>query len=153
MATLLQSLTKIGILIMLVCLSTQIVSAQAPEINPLRNDKNEQIFLPGASGENKADQGQFIQGTFLPRVTTTVIGLTGGLAFLFVIIAGVQILAAFGVEDKIAKAKKTLTWAIIGLLISILSYAIVQIIVSVDIGTKKAPAAKNPQAQQQPKQP
>lgn len=87
------------------------------------------LKLPGAG----TDQGQALQQNVLPAVTNIVIGLTGGLALLFVIFSGIQILTAYGNEEKIGAAKKTLTWALLGLVLSILSYAIVQIIVSIKI--------------------
>jgi hypothetical protein len=87
------------------------------------------LQLPGVG----TDQGQKLQQNVLPTITNIVVSITGGLALLFVIISGIQILTAYGNEEKIGEAKKTFTWALIGLLISILSYAIVQIIVSVKI--------------------
>ena len=92
------------------------------EITPLK--------LPGAGTDNS----KALYEKVLPGITNTVIGLTGGLSLLFSIIAGIQILMAYGNEEKIGAAKKTLTWALLGLLISLLSYAIVQIIVSIHIG-------------------
>ena len=44
------------------------------------------------------------------------------------IVGGIQILTAYGNEEKVSAGKKTMTYAIVGLLIAILSYAIVSII-------------------------
>ncbi len=90
---------------------------------------NTTLRLPGVGTDNPAA----LQQSVLPTITNLVIQLTGGLALLFVIISGVQILTAYGNEEKIGAAKKTLTWALAGLAIAILSYAIVQIIVSIQI--------------------
>lgn len=87
------------------------------------------LKLPGVG----SDQGQALQQNVLPAITNIVIGLTGGLALLFVIFSGIQILTAYGNEEKIGAAKKTLMWALAGLIISMLSYAIVQILVSICI--------------------
>lgn len=87
------------------------------------------LKLPGVG----TDEGKMLQENVLPAITNIVVSITGGLALLFVIISGIQILTAYGNEEKIGEAKKTLTWALLGLLISILSYAIVQIIVSIKI--------------------
>lgn len=106
-------------------------AAPAP-INPVTGDP---IYLP-AAGNPQGDQSNYIQKTFLPSVTVTIITSTGALSLLFVIISGVQILIAFGNEEKITAAKKTLTWALVGLVIAILSYAIVQIIVSIQFAPK-----------------
>jgi len=56
------------------------------------------------------------------------------MAFLFIIIGGIQILTAYGNDEKITNAKKTIQYAIVGLLIALLSYAIVSIIGGLNIG-------------------
>jgi hypothetical protein len=88
------------------------------------------IMLPGAG----VDQGKALQEQVLPNITNIIISITGGLSLLFVIISGIQILTGFGNDEKIGEAKKTLLWALVGVVISLLSYAIVQIIVSIQIG-------------------
>mgnify|MGYP001559198568 CR=1 FL=1 len=88
------------------------------------------LKIPGA----KSDQsGKYFQENFLPKLTGMLIASGGGIALLFVIIGGIQILTAYGNDEKIATAKKTITWALAGLLIMILAYSIVQIIVSIKI--------------------
>lgn len=105
--------------------------AQAP-INPLQkvDPLKNQLKLPGATS---GDPSTYIQQDFLPSITSTIIGIAGGLALLFVIIGGIQILTAYGNDERITAAKKTLTWALAGLVIAILSYSIVQIIVSIKL--------------------
>lgn len=100
-----------------------VLAQNKPPLNPT----GENILLPGT---NTADSQELLQETFIPGITNTVIGFTGALSLLFVIIGGIQILTAFGNDDKIGTGKKTLTWAIGGLVVSMLSYAIVQIITS-----------------------
>lgn len=90
------------------------------------------LVLPGAGIDNSKPAA--LWENVLPAITNTVITLTGGLSLLFTIISGIQVLTAYGSEEKIGAAKKTLTWALLGLLISILSYAIVQIIISINLG-------------------
>ena len=98
-----------------------------PPIRPIGTDK-EPLALPGVG----TDQGQALQESVIPKITNFVIELSGGVALLFVIISGIQILTAYGNEEKLVAAKKTLTFAIAGLVIAILSYAIVQIIISIN---------------------
>lgn len=90
------------------------------------------LVLPGAGIDNS--KPTTLWENVLPTITNTVITLTGGLSLLFTIISGIQVLTAYGNEEKIGAAKKTLTWALLGLLIAILSYAIVQIIISINLG-------------------
>lgn len=91
-----------------------------------------ELVLPqNPEGEN---EGMYLGKNFLPLLTQTIIALAGGMAFLFIIIGGIQILTAYGNDEKIGNAKKTITYAIVGLLIAILSYAIVSIISGIQIG-------------------
>ncbi len=103
-----------------------------PPINPLQGVKDSPIYLPGSDAPNK---GSYIQDNFLPRVTGTIIAFGGALSLVFRIIGGIQILTAYQGDEGLGKAKKTLTWALVGFVISMLSYAIVQIIVSINFTT------------------
>lgn len=99
-----------------------------PRINSV---EGEVIYLPGAN--TASNQGQILQSQFLPGLTKFVIGLTGALSFLFVIIGAIQMLTAFGNDEGLGAGKKTIAWALIGLVISLLSFAIVQVISSIDL--------------------
>ena len=130
-------------------LAIPLVFAQdIPPIIPPVVGKNDQVYLP--QGDTKGNPADYVYSTLLPQITNTVIGLTGGLSLLFVVVSGIQILIAYGNEEKIGAAKKTLTWALVGLVIAILSYAIVQIVVSINIGHRDIAPASNQQGQQQP---
>jgi FtsH-binding integral membrane protein len=104
----------------------QTASSRPPIIPPGSTDQNQGLLLPH-SPANTVEEN-YIGGTLLPNVTTTIIAAAGAAAVLFIIIGGIQMLTAYGSDEKIGKAKKTITWAIVGLLIAILSYAIVSII-------------------------
>jgi len=102
----------------------------APPIIPAGTE-GELVIPHSAPG---SDEGQYFGFTFLPSITQSIIGLAGGMAFLFIIIGGIQILTAYGNDEKITNAKKTIQYAIVGLLIALLSYAIVSIIGGLNIG-------------------
>jgi glucose uptake protein GlcU len=85
---------------------------------------------------------QFFGGSLLPTITKTIIEAAGVTAILFIIIGGIEILTAYGNDEKIGKGKKTVTFAIVGLLISILSYAIVSIISGINLNTPTPTPAK-----------
>ncbi len=93
--------------------------------------ESEALIIPHS--DDPTDEGAYFQGTYLPALTSVIIGMAGGLAFLFIVIGGIQLLTAYGDEEKITGAKKTITYAIVGLLIAILSYAIVSIISGIQI--------------------
>ncbi len=65
----------------------------------------------------------------LPSVITgiveTVIGICGLVAVAFIIVGGVQYMSSSGDASKIKQAKNTILYAVIGLIICALSFAIV----------------------------
>ncbi len=105
-----------------------------PDFVQSENDKK--LLIPTAGDKNP---NELITGSFIPTLTKTVISFAGALAVLFIIIGGVQILTAYGDDGKVETAKKTITYAIIGLLIAMLSYAIVSIISGIQLGPMITP--------------
>lgn len=65
---------------------------------------------------------------FIKYFTQTLIGLAGSLAVLFVMIGGYRYV--IGGEDK-EKAKKTITYALIGLAVSLLAWVIIDLVLQV----------------------
>lgn len=61
----------------------------------------------------------------LLRILFVLIGIA---AVIIIIIAGFRMVLASGNEEELTKAKKAITWAIIGLIISLMSFSIVAII-------------------------
>lgn len=90
--------------------------------------------LPGPSETEQIDKTlrSILLDTILPRFTIMLIGFIGGLALLFIVIAGARFAMAYGNEEAIDKAKKQAIYGIVGLLIAILAYTIVTIIVNLE---------------------
>ncbi|OGY37265.1 MAG: hypothetical protein A3E36_01100 [Candidatus Andersenbacteria bacterium RIFCSPHIGHO2_12_FULL_45_11b] len=57
-----------------------------------------------------------------------MLGLVGFLALIALIIGGGRMVIDFGNEEQVKKAKTTILWAVIGLAVVILSYAILNIV-------------------------
>ncbi len=57
--------------------------------------------------------------------------IVGVVAIFFVLFAGIKFLTSGGDEKKVEEAKKTLTFAIVGIIVVILSFAIINLISSV----------------------
>ncbi len=55
--------------------------------------------------------------------------VAGGLTVFFIFDAGFNFLSSMGSDDKINKAKKELTWAILGFLLMIVSYQLVKLLI------------------------
>ena len=60
-----------------------------------------------------------------------ILGLIGSIALLFIIIAGVMYMTSAGNEERIASSKKILNGAVIGLIIALLAYSLLQVIMTV----------------------
>ncbi|PIZ73997.1 hypothetical protein COY07_01190 [Candidatus Peregrinibacteria bacterium CG_4_10_14_0_2_um_filter_43_11] len=73
------------------------------------------------------------QGTLGQNITNLInffLGLLGLIAVAMLIYAGVLMVTAGGNEDQTGKAKKIITYAVIGIVIILLSYTIVTFITS-----------------------
>ena len=66
--------------------------------------------------------------TLITNITTLALGLAGAVAVIFIIIGAYGYLTAFGNEEKATKAKTTITWAIIGIVVIVLAEVIVTIV-------------------------
>lgn len=86
-------------------------------------------LLPGPDEDQ--DQGEvqdYFRNQAFPKFIEGFLGLVAALALLAVIGGGIQYIVAFGEEEAMTKARKTILWAILGFLITLIAYAIVSII-------------------------
>lgn len=94
--------------------------------------------MPCITAETQKSGGQairdYITNNLAAFLIQTFLGLAAVTCVVLIIVGGVQMQLAFGTEDDINKAKKTVLWAVIGLLICILSVAIVRIITNISFG-------------------
>lgn len=71
----------------------------------------------------------------LPSAVTNVInyflGILGFIAVAFIIYAGILMVTDAGGEEGVGKAKKIITYAVVGLVVIILSYTIVSFVTSI----------------------
>lgn len=64
-------------------------------------------------------------GALVVGVINFALGLIGALSLLFIIIGGVRMVASAGNETAITAGKKTVTWAVLGLVVALLAYTII----------------------------
>lgn len=99
-------------------------------------------LLPGTEEEIQKeieeDATGWLQNTFLKNLIDNAIGWTAALAVLFLIIGGYQYLTAAGDEEKIKNAHKAITFSLVGLLLALLAFAIVQIVVNIQFSDTEA---------------
>ncbi|MEO6077646.1 MAG: MMCAP2_0565 family pilin-like conjugal transfer protein, partial [Candidatus Andersenbacteria bacterium] len=70
----------------------------------------------------------------LSGIIKWMLGLVGFLALIALIVGGGRMMIDYGNEEQVRKAKMTIMWAVIGLLVVMLSYAIVNIITTEILG-------------------
>ncbi|KKP77644.1 MAG: hypothetical protein UR73_C0015G0007 [candidate division WS6 bacterium GW2011_GWF1_35_23] len=71
----------------------------------------------------------FAESGILDRIFAIIFPLAGLICVVFIIIAGYMWMSAAGDPSKIKTAQGTLTWAIIGLVVVLLTVAILQVII------------------------
>lgn len=69
--------------------------------------------------------------TFVGTIVNTLLYILGAVSVVVIIIAGVGFTTSTGDPAAITKAKSTLTYAVIGLVVAILAYAIVNYVIGI----------------------
>lgn len=84
----------------------------------------------GSSGgiENPLGESGMTITAVLAGVIKWMLGLVGFLALIALIVGGGRMVIDFGNEEQVKKGKTTILWAVIGLAVVILSYAILGIV-------------------------
>lgn len=122
----------LGLALLINLASFSLALAQTPPpIIPEGTNPKAPLLLPHTT--STASQANYLNNSLLPGIAATIIALTGGLSLLFMVVAGIFLLTSYGNLERAAAAKKTITYALAGIIISGLSYAIVAIIASLNI--------------------
>ena len=119
--TLTQTLTGLGALL---CLSTSRVLASALSVQEGANAAR----ADGMPTELIGDNGVF------SRITNTVLLIVGLISVIMLVYGGLRYILSGGDSKKVTDAKNTILYAIIGLIISMLAYAIVHFVLNSVIG-------------------
>ena len=67
-------------------------------------------------------------GQLATDIVTILISVAAAVSIIFIMIAGIKFVTSSGDEKKLASATSTLTYAIIGLVVTILAFVIVRIV-------------------------
>lgn len=105
-------------------------------------------FLPGPQqGTEAGDVQGYLLNTGIPKALNIGIYLLGLAAFIGILLSAIQMLTAYGADDKLTRAKTNLKYSLFGFLVVILSYGIVSIVISITLpnaatdGTSWIPSA------------
>lgn len=99
---------------------------------------------PGESASEK--NNEFARSVFTRNIVGAILGIAGVVAIFSILNNAWFLVASGGREEVITQHKKGLMWAVIGLILIILSYSIIRFIISIPFQANEAP----PAAQQQP---
>ena len=119
--TLTQTLTGLGALI---CLSTRLSLASAISIQ----EGADAARAEGMPTELIGDNGVF------SRITNTILLIVGLISVIMLVYGGLRYILSGGDSKKVTDAKNTVLYAIIGLIISLLAFAIVNFVLNSVIG-------------------
>ena len=59
------------------------------------------------------------------KVTSAIVYLVGALSIIMIVVGGIRYVISNGDPKKVADAKNTITYAIVGIVVALLAYAIV----------------------------
>ena len=91
-------------------------------------------LLPGPDPDRQKEEGgarSILIDTILPFFAIGLVSFVGGMSLIFLIIAGVRFSVSYGNDEDIQKAKDQATYALIGLVLALLSYTIVKIVTNI----------------------
>ena len=80
------------------------------------------------NNNNFKDSGDSIEKT-IGNIISTVIGILGIVCVIIIIMGGVQYMTSSGDAGKVKKAKDTILYGVIGLIICVLAFAITQFVI------------------------
>lgn len=83
----------------------------------------------------EGDAGE-IPAKLIGQVIKTALGVVGGLALVFMVWGGFQWLTSAGNKEKVSQGTQTMLWAIIGLLLVLSSYLMVDTFINFLAGRK-----------------
>lgn len=101
---------------------------------------------PGDGTRNAADG---YRRYITSRIVSVLLGIAGVIAVYFIVLNGFWLAASGGSEEVVTQHKKGLMWAVVGLLLVILSYSILRFIISVPFAADERLIAPPPQPGEQ----
>lgn len=106
----------------------QIILAAATEAAQECGNQTKAIICSGSSTGIPGGNGDI--GLAVGKIMSAIFGVMGSLAVIMVIVGGLQYVLSSGDPKRTARAKETILYAAIGVVISISAYAIVTFISS-----------------------
>lgn len=108
------------------------VPAYAQEEVDCTDDANKWSVACGAVSAKGGDQPASLFGAedgVFKTIVEIMLFIVGAIAVIMLIIGGIRYITSGGAQDQITAAKNTIMYSIIGIIVALLAYAIVQFVV------------------------
>ena len=130
-----KSFKKITIAVLFLAMFNLAIAVASPSISPSAYAAGVCDHLDAGSEAYRANGCGGTSGSDLSNVIVSivnaVIGAVGLIAAIFVLIGGINYMTSAGDPGKVEKAKKTILYALIGLIIAALTFAIVNFVIRI----------------------
>lgn len=90
-------------------------------------------YLPGGNTQAVDIESSLIFSKIIPFAIQYALGLAMALCVIALILGGYQYLTAYGNQDQYDQARKTLTYAALGLILSLTAFGLVRIVTSLQL--------------------
>lgn len=109
-----------------------VVGLSAITIEPVAAQDINGGIKEGASRAKGQDQPDDLAGQdgMFKKVTDVMLFLTGAVSVIMLIIGGIRYVISSGDQGQVTSAKNTILYAIVGIIVTILAYAIVNFVVT-----------------------
>lgn len=101
----------------------------AKSVCEMKGQVSDEVYRAAGCGDNKGELKNVVI-----TIINAIIAVSGIVAVIFVIVGGINYMTSTGEPQKTKKAKDTILYACIGLVITALSFAIVNFVISGLIG-------------------
>ena len=91
---------------------------------------SEATSLGGCNIPKEEEGGGGSIWTTVQTIINVILGVLGVVAVVMIILGGVQYMTSAGDASKLAKAKNTILYAIVGLVVALMAYAIVNFVLN-----------------------
>ena len=124
--------------------SVVIAGMVAPSASALSASQPLQTFAAGVSAQDQVKKGidnaggtvnNFNIGTAITNIINIMLYALGAIAVIMIVIGGIRYTTSNGDSNGIQSAKNTILYAVAGLVVAILAYAIVNFVVSNLLGS------------------
>ena len=122
-------LTALSLLTATLVAAPTFAAPAPPNDNGTGNSAQQNALCEGATGNAACTTtGPTLMGT-IGNITDVLLYLLGAIAVLMIIIGGVRYVTSGGDQNSVTGAKNTIMYAIIGLVVAVLAYAIVHFVI------------------------